>query len=205
MHPQRTDRFDIDYKEQPLIVNEIFVEKNALILKFNRKLRKWSCSKKDFEFDGFVVNTNGSKSDTIHIQKNPDDVTIIDEYSIKMSLPNIQYLLTSFPESEIKISDSDILEFGKATIRDDKIEMGNVSLTIDKIKDTAGNKLNELYKMDIYQYREFFVNEIPESFTSPDCSRTIYNEIPLFDQFPEIDNDFWDTFNYPTSMPLFDK
>ena len=205
IHPQRTDRFDIAYKAQPLIVNEIFVEKNTLILKFNRKLRKWSCSRKDFEFDGFVVNNIGSESDTIHIQKNPDDVTIIDENSIRLSVPNIQYLITSFPEPEIKISVSDILEYGKATIRDDKIEMGNIILTIDKVKDTAGNKLNELYKMGIYQYREFFVNEIPEFFTSPDCSRTIYNEIPLFNQLPKNVDDFWDTFNYPTSMPLLDK
>jgi CarboxypepD_reg-like domain len=205
IHPQRTNKFEIAYKEQPLIVNEIFVEKNTIILKFNRKLRKLSCSKKDFEFSGFVVNNIGSKSDTIYMQKNPDDVTIIDENSIRMSLPNIQHLLTSFPEPDIKISDSEILEYGKATIRDDKIVMGNLSLTINKIKDVSGNKLNELYLIDMYQYREFFVNDIPKSFPKPKYCRTIFNELPLYDQNPKNVNDFWESFNYPTSMPLLGK
>ncbi len=202
MHPQRSNDLNIPIEEQPLVIKEIIVETDTLTLRLNRELRKWTCSRNDFKFDGYVIDNRSLIPDTIILAKKPEDVKIINQNTIKLAIPYIQYLLTDFEKTDIEISDSDTLEYGKATVQNNKILMGNICLTIDKLKDRSGFRLNELYSVDMYQHREFFVNDIPDSLTKNSYSRIIFNDLPLYRQLPKSINNFWDSFNYPVSMPL---
>ena len=154
INPQTSKIFNIPQEEQPFIVRDIIVDGDSLILKFNRKIRKLSCRKiENFKFNGFVIKNNENnqqKLDTIYLQKHPNEVTI-NSNSIKLFMPNIRYLLTDLAKTDIKITGSNILDDEQASITNNKIKMGNISLTINKLKDIYGNKLNKLYSIDIYQ------------------------------------------------------
>ena len=60
--------------------------------------------------------------------------------------------------------------------------------------------------LDIYQYREFFVNEIlPPNYITPQNAVPISNTTPLYLQMPEKIDDFCEYFNYPKTTSLLDN
>lgn len=215
VNSQNSNKFNIPYKKQPLQVYDITIDENSLILKFNKSLNKFSAiNKNNYEFKGFVTKNSDidhSKSYEVNLKTNPDKIIFLNSNTIKLYLPNIKYLLTDDASGNINrsytTSGNDFLLTGEgfATIEKDVIKMGNVNLTISGVKDLYGNEFNELYTIDLHQFREFFVNEIPKSYYNPDYARMIFNEIPLYKQLPKVVDDFWESFNYPISAPLQDN
>lgn len=215
VNSENSNKYNIPSKNRPLQIYDIEVDGNSLILKFNKNLNRFSAiSKNNYEFDGFVTkhsDTNHSKSDSIYLLKNPEKVTFINSNTIKLYLPDLKYLLTdntsgNLNKSYTKSGTNFFLESeGFATIEKNVIKMENINLTINGVKDMDGNEFNESCAIDLYQFREFFVNEIPEKYSNTNYSRMIFNEIPLYKHHPKVVDNFWESFNYPLSAPLQDN
>jgi hypothetical protein len=212
--PKNYSQYDITYEKQPLQIKDIMVEENSLILTFNKKINKLSAfNKKNYKLNGYIIKNNfkSLKQDTIYLPKYPEKVSITDN-TIKIIIDNIESIL----EKDDNIS---VTKFGKlrgvsfliddkipATIDNNVISCKNMSLTITGVSDAYGNRFNALCTLDMYQFREFFVNDILKyNYSTPQTAVSINNNFPIYYQMPKAIDDFWNNFNYPITTPLLDN
>jgi len=167
-------------------------------------------NKKKYEFNGYLVNSTGNSlnPDTLLLPKHPDKVTIVDANTIKITMPNIHYLIKNndavlINNKNLSTVNLNINNDLPATVEGNTIKIKNVTITINGVSDKYGNKFNSLYEVEMFQFREFFVNEIlDKNYQAPRNSVLINNAFPLYKQNPRVIDDFWEHFNYPIITPL---
>ena len=71
-----------------------------------------------------------------------------------------------------------------------------------KVKDKAGNRINVKQTEGLYQYREFFTNEIVSQGVSISFMEQSDKSRPFYQQSIPENPDFWKTYNYVLNQPL---
>lgn len=213
--PSNYAQYDIPFEKQPLQIDDIVIEENSITLKFNKNLKKSGVlNKNNYKLSGFIVNSDipFAKPDTMFMPEYPEEVSFIRSNTIKLSINKIHRI---FLEEDSKNIDYHLKYNEKnfslnsnvnAIIENNTINFNNISLSINKLTDEFGNKFNSLYTIDMYQFREFFVNDILKiNYTIPQNAMYISNEFPLYNQSPPIIDNFWNQFNFPIITPLLDN
>jgi len=76
-------------------------------------------------------------------------------------------------------------------------------IDIKNVFDRSGNKINRIETLSMYQYREFFVNELrTENYTVRPYRYTIPKTMPLYIFTRDDTPEFWENFNYIRNKPL---
>ncbi|MCD4832213.1 MAG: carboxypeptidase-like regulatory domain-containing protein [Bacteroidales bacterium] len=202
LNQQSAHQLKISENKQPFIIEDIFIKHDSLFLSFNKKIRKLSCKNGNFIIEGFVTENNNFLTDTIYLSKKPKNIDIINSNKIKITINHLNQVISNLNnENNITSGVNNSFE-SVGLLHNNQINIGNLSIKIDQLKDAHGNKLNDLFLVDMYQFREFFVNDIPKEYSDPEYSRFIFSDIPLYKQIPQFVENFWDLFNYPSTEPL---
>lgn len=199
----------------PLQMIGMSIKNNYIELTFNKELSNFSATHiRNYEIVGSVSGesrTDIANKHQITLDKNPKEVVLLRPNVVQLHVPNISYLLREeISENirtrlDIKGNNYYLNAEGSVAIKNNTIKLGNVNLKLNGIKDVDGNKLNDHCTINVHQFRELFINEIPKSNKVPYYARVIFNEIPLYKQLPVEVESFWDQFNYPASKPLQDS
>jgi hypothetical protein len=207
-------QYEIPIEKEPLEIQDIRIEDDCMYISFNKKINRLTVyNRKNYEFNGFVTHSsnNSEKQDTLYLSKHPDRV-LLSNNVLSISVANLKYLLDDdgsdvMSTSTKNLGDKFIINSKlKASIEGNTINCRNMTLTLKGVEDMYGNKVNSLCILDMFQFREFFVNEILDnSYSAPTGAKPINNETPIYFQVPQKIDSFWEKFNYPITAPLKDN
>ena len=82
----------------------------------------------------------------------------------------------------------------------------DLNLEVINVKSAYGDLINIVPMESMYQYREFFVNEIKDGNTEPvDVQTFMDKELSIYEQSVEKKSGFWEDYNFVLSQPLKKK